>query len=148
MKRSLETLVEDPSNVRKHDQRNLDAIKGSLKRFGQQKPIVVDKDGVIIAGNGTYEAAKSLGWTELEVKVSELVGSDRTAYAIADNRTAELAEWDDDSLAETLEALRLDDDIDELVTGFSESEIDDMLERFGRALDDTTAWAGVSGLLG
>ena len=48
----IETLVFDPANARKHGEKNLAAIKSSLQRFGQQKPIVVDANGVVRAGNG------------------------------------------------------------------------------------------------
>ena len=62
---SIESLSLDPSNVRKHSRRNLDAIKASLRKFGQQKPIVVDAKCIVLAGNGTLTAAKELGWTEV-----------------------------------------------------------------------------------
>jgi hypothetical protein len=97
----------DPSNVRKHSRRNLDAIKASLRKFGQQKPIVVDAKGIILAGNGTLTAAKELGWTEIEIVRTQLEGVEATMFAIADNRTAELAEWED-SLAEVLQKLQAD----------------------------------------
>ena len=93
-------LLPDPRNARRHNARNLEAIKVSLGRFGQQKPIVVDGKGVVRAGNGTLEAAKSLGWTEVDVVKSDLSDSELTAFGIADNKTAELAEWDDEVLAE------------------------------------------------
>ena len=99
----------DPANVRKHDQKNLDAIKASLKRFGQQKPIVVDNKGIVIAGNGTLTAARALGWEQIGIVRTGLEGSEATAYAIADNRTAELAEWDVDALMQQLSALDLED---------------------------------------
>lgn len=102
----ISALVPDPANMRTHGEKNLESIKGSLKRFGQQKPIVVGKDGVVIAGNGTLAAARSLGWKVIRIVRTDLEGTDRTAFAIADNRTAELAEWSDD-LAETLGALDL-----------------------------------------
>jgi ParB-like chromosome segregation protein Spo0J len=114
----------DPANVRKHSERNLESIRASLNRFGQQKPIVVNKDGVILAGNGTYAAAKSLGWKEIQVVRTDLNGADAVAYAIADNRTAELAEWDGAALAETLAALQNDEEYDHLVTGFTDAEIE------------------------
>jgi len=129
----IETLFNDPANVRKHDQRNIDAIKASLTRFGQQKPIVVNGDGVVIAGNGTLAAAKDLGWKDISTVETELDGVDATAYAIADNRTAELAIWDDDALAQTLASLQNDDSIDELVSGFNEQEIEDLI---GKGIDD------------
>lgn len=116
----------DPSNVRAHGERNIETIKGSLSRFGQQKPIVIDRDGVVVAGNGTLEAARSLGWERIGVVYSDLVGSDRTGYAIADNRTAELAEWDTDALSSQLNALRMDEDFDLLATGFTDDDLEKM----------------------
>ena len=111
----------DPSNVRKHSRRNLDAIKASLRKFGQQKPIVVDAKGIVLAGNGTLTAAKELGWTEIQATRTELAGVEATAFAIADNRTAELAEWDD-NLDDVLKSLLgAGQDLEDL--GFSESEL-------------------------
>ena len=97
----------DPSNVRKHGRKNLDAIKASLRKFGQQKPIVVDAKGIVLAGNGTLAAAQELGWEEIEIVRTQLEGVEATMFAIADNRTAELAEWED-SLAEVLQKLQED----------------------------------------
>lgn len=128
---SIESLTLDPANARRHGKRNLEAIKGSLLRFGQQRPVVVDQNGVVVAGNGTVEAARALGWTELKAVRTALVGAERTAFAIADNRTAELAAWDDDALARALEALRCDDAIDELATGFTEEEIERIVRDLG-----------------
>jgi ParB-like chromosome segregation protein Spo0J len=105
---AIGSLVQDPSNARKHSDKNLAAIKGSLARFGQQKPIVVSKKNIIIAGNGTFEAARSLGWDKIKVVKTDLTGSDLTAFGIADNRTSELAEWDRDVLGTMLQSLRED----------------------------------------
>ena len=66
MKISIAELSLDPTNARKHSDKNLSAIAASLNKFGQRKPIVVHR-GVVLAGNGTLEAAKSLGWSEIEV---------------------------------------------------------------------------------
>lgn len=123
----IDTLMLDPANVRKHDQRNLDAIKASLTRFGQQHPIIVNGDGIVVAGNGRLMAAKSLGWTDIRIIRTELAGIDATAFAIADNRTAELADWDNDGLAQTLAALQNDEDFDHLVAGFTDTEIQKMI---------------------
>ncbi len=116
----------DPSNVRKHDRKNLDAIKASLRKFGQQKPIVVDAKGIVLAGNGTLTAAKELGWTEIEITRTTLQGVEATAFAIADNRTAELAEWDDDGLAKVLELLKVEDADLFAATGYDAEEVDKM----------------------
>jgi hypothetical protein len=91
----ISELTLDPNNARKHSDKNLEAIASSLEKFGQRKPIVVH-NGVVIAGNGTLEAAKKIGWHEISVtEVPENWDADTAkAYAIADNRTAELAEWD------------------------------------------------------
>jgi len=103
---AIADLAFDPANARRHSVKNLDAIKGSLAKFGQQKPIVVDGKGVVVAGNGTLEAARSLGWPKIAVVRTELTGADAIAFALADNRTAELAEWDAGILNETLKSLQ------------------------------------------
>ena len=124
----IDSIHLDPANVRRHPERNLAAIKASLARFGQQKPIIVDGDGIVRAGNGTLEAARALGWDKIAVVRTPLKGSEATAYAIADNRTAELAEWDDVGLAEQLRALH-SEDIDLAAVGFEAGEVDAMIER-------------------
>jgi DNA modification methylase len=101
----IDDLTPDPANARKHGERNLSSIIDSLRAFGQQKPIVVDRRGVVIAGNGTLEAAKRLGWEEIAVVRTELDPTQATAFGIADNRTAELAEWDEDVLVSLLDSL-------------------------------------------
>jgi site-specific DNA-methyltransferase (adenine-specific) len=100
----IKDLTPDPNNARQHDDKNLKAIQGSLKQFGQRKPIVITEAGVIVAGNGTVEAAKRLGWTQIEaVEVPNDWTPDQIkAFAIADNRTAELANWDKEILTTQL----------------------------------------------
>ena len=126
---NIDTLTPDPNNARRHDERNIAAIRDSLARFGQQKPLVVDKDGVVVAGSGTLESAKQLGWKKIKIVRSSLSGASRTAYAVADNRTAELATWEDEMLAQSLAEVRADEGIDELATGFSDREIEALLAR-------------------
>ena len=107
MKISITDLSLDPKNARKHSARNLEAIAASLEKFGQRKPIVVHR-GVVLAGNGTLEAAKTLGWTEIEVaEVPDDWDNDTAkAYALADNRTAVLD--DPNFQPENIEQPRLD----------------------------------------
>lgn len=102
----LSSLKRDPDNARKHNEKNLSAIKASLKEFGQQKPIVVDKDMVIVAGNGTHEGAEALGWDEIAVVKTGLSKTKAMAYAIADNRSGELAEWDKGNLQKIFDRLK------------------------------------------
>jgi hypothetical protein len=98
---NVSALSYDPDNVRQHDVANLQAIMKSLSEFGQRKPIVVSPAGVVIAGNGTLQAAKSLGWSEIAtVEVpADWTPEQAKAFAIADNRTAELASWNQEKLA-------------------------------------------------
>jgi len=101
---NISSLTPDPANARKHDGKNLNAIASSLEKFGQRKPIVVTPDSIVVAGNGTLEAAKTLGWTEIAIARTPIgwTWDQIKAFALADNRTAELAEWDDKVLADQL----------------------------------------------
>lgn len=124
----ISDISQDPANVRKHSERNLESIAASLRAFGQQKPIVVDKRGVILAGNGTYEAAKRIGWDKIKITRTDLSGTLATAYAIADNRTAELAEWDDTALAEQLRALQ-SEEFNLANVGYTDDELNQMINK-------------------
>ena len=113
----IDSLTPDPANARKHDERNIGAIADSLRLFGQRKPITVTPDSIVITGNGTVRAAKSLGWTEIVIARTPVGWTHEQirAWAIADNQTALLAEWDDKILADQL--LELD------ATGWNLEEI-------------------------
>ncbi len=114
-------LTPDPSNVRKHGARNLEAIRSSLERFGQQKPIVVDGEGMVRAGNGTLAAAIELGWESIDIVRSDLDSKALRAFAVADNRAAELAAWTDE-LGPLLAEL-VGEDIAASDLGFSDAEL-------------------------
>ena len=87
----------------------VDAVANSIKEFGFKQPIVIDKDNVIIAGHTRWEASQELGLTEVPIiRADDLTEEQIKAYRIADNKTAELAEWDLDKLE--LEMMDLDDD--------------------------------------
>jgi len=121
-----------PDNPRRGD---VDAVATSLSRFGQRKPIVVRKDdGTIIAGNHTWQAAKQLGWTEIAVA---FVGDDditAQAYALADNRTAELGDYNDNLLKELLETVGAVD-LDLLKdTGWSQDAVDELFSKIAAEL--------------
>ncbi|MDD5658064.1 MAG: ParB/Srx family N-terminal domain-containing protein [Elusimicrobia bacterium] len=100
-------LKPDPGNPRTHDDRNIEAIAASLRTFGQVKPLVVDAGtGEVVAGNGTLAAAKRLGWTHLAAVRIKMDPAGRRGLSVADNRTAELAGWDEEILAAAAEAIR------------------------------------------
>jgi site-specific DNA-methyltransferase (adenine-specific) len=114
---AIEALTPDPTNARQHDEKNLKAIEGSLTMFGQRKPIVITEAGVIVAGNGTVAAAKNLGWEKIDaVRVpSDWTADQVKAFALADNRTAELGKWDTKVLnAQLLEFVESELDIEAL----------------------------------
>jgi ParB-like chromosome segregation protein Spo0J len=117
----MDQIAPDPANARLHPEANLDAIRGSLLAFGQQKPIVIDRRGVVLAGNGLYQAARQLGWRRIAALRTDLRGPDRAGFAIADNRTAELAEWDEQALARQLAELQETLDLGAL--GFGPEEL-------------------------
>jgi len=125
----VEKLTFDPSNARKHSDANLSAIAQSLREFGQRKPIVVTADDVIVAGNGTVEAARLLGLSDVDVvRVPKDWSADQVkAFALADNRSAELAEWNPEVLSAQL--LELDEagfDVEAL--GFEQVKISEPID--------------------
>ena len=118
----------DPRNARQHPDRNLEAVADSLRRFGQRKPIVVNRRGMVVeAGNGTLQAARILlerGDTRWGYLAQVLVDDDpetATGYGLADNRTAELAEWDQQVLADLLRELEGVDALEGV--GWNEDEL-------------------------
>ncbi len=121
----IDDLIQDPANARTHDPRNIEAIAASLERFGQTKPVVLHKNGkTIIAGNGTWQAAKRLGWARIAATRTTLTSAEAIAYGIADNKTAELAAWEDDTLRNLIGGLP--EEL-QLATGFDDKEIEDLL---------------------
>lgn len=130
----VSTLVPDPENARKHSKRNMTAIKSSLARFGQVKPIVVNfatgkPPCVVIAGNATLAAAIELGWTHVAVVQVAMDALTSTAYGLADNRTAELAEWNPDVLSKLIKELH-EQDVGLLVDAWSVGEVQRHLSLF------------------
>jgi len=120
----IASLKPDPENARKHDEGSVEAIKASLEEFGQQKPIVVKQDGTVVAGNGTLAAAIELGATEIAAVLYDGTG-EIDAFALADNRSAELSRWDYQRLSGKLRELAPRFDVRKL--GWKEYELTPML---------------------
>jgi len=123
-------LHADPENVRRHPDRNIEAIMASLAKFGQQAPAVyVLRKGkkIIIKGNGLLAAAKSLGWTRLAAVRSGLAEQDAKAYAIADNRTTDLSDFDEELLAAQLAELD-EADYDLASIGYTDAEFQELFK--------------------
>jgi DNA modification methylase len=128
---TLATSVDDlellDGNPRRGD---IDAVARSLDRFGQRKPIVVRRsDRQVVAGNHTLQAARQLGWSEIAVVWVDDDEVTAKAFALADNRTAELGDYDDQLLADLLKAVG---DVDPALladSGWGEDAVAELLER-------------------
>jgi hypothetical protein len=128
---TIADLKPDKKNARRHNPRNIGMIADSIQEVGAARSIVIDEDNNILAGNGTVEAAAQAGITKMQIVDADgktiiavrrkgLTKKQKKRLAIADNRTAELAEWETDVLADFAE--------DGLLAGlFSESELESLL---------------------
>lgn len=118
-----EKLVPYARNSRTHSDEQVQQIMGSIKEFGFTNPVLVDGDGVIIAGHGRTMAAQRLGMKEVPcLRLSHLTEAQKRAYVIADNKLALNAGWNDEMLALELRNLR-DEDFDLSLTGFDDAEL-------------------------
>ncbi len=134
---SINQLQLLPGNPRRG---NIEAVAKSLDAFGQRKPIVALTDGTVIAGNHTLQAAQSLGWTEIAVVFVKDDEATAKAYALADNRTAELGDYDNQALADLISDVQLLDkelfkatgwNNDDLLQILSEIQFDDVNSSIG-----------------
>ena len=138
----IDSVRPDPRNARKHPPRNIEALKNSLKAYGQRKPIVVNKaeDNRIIAGNGLWQAAKELGWEYIAAVFVEDDPATATGYALMDNSSALLAEWDFEQLETLIQELREEDFALEL-TGFDVGDLDFVGAEVVEEDEEFVAWA-------
>ena len=106
--RRIDELKPDPANPRRHSKKQIRQIANSIEAFGFIVPILIDRDGNVIAGHGRLLAAKELGWSEVPtLRLDHLTPAQVRAFRIADNRLTEIAVWDDRLLAEQLRELSL-----------------------------------------
>jgi DNA modification methylase len=118
----------DPDNARLHPDENIECIMKSLTTFGQDQPLVVQKQGMIVRkGNGRLLAARRLGWEWIAALVVDENDVMAAARAIADNRAAELAAWDEGKLRQLLQSIREAEQVNLDVTGFSNADIEQLL---------------------
>lgn len=129
------SLVINPANPR-HNDDAVDAVARSIQSFGFNNPIITDGDLHIAAGHTRLKAAKKLGFETVPViRVPGLVGSQFTGYAIADNKTGEIAEWDHDLLGKVIAELNLDPEFDLSALGFDDKELTELLDSEFSQLD-------------
>ena len=117
----IDKIIPYINNPRKN--LNVDKVASSIKEFGFQQPIVVDKTNTIVVGHTRYEAAKKLGITKVPVQIADLSDTQAKAYRIADNRLNQDASWDTKLLnIEFNDLLSKDYNLDSL--GFTTDELD------------------------
>lgn len=140
----IEGITPDPANDLTHGDGDIEFTAKSLQRSGQQKRIVLNPEGTVtIAGAGALLAAKRLGWTHIAVDPTDLQDpDDQRAYAVADNQTGRLAEWDPANLhphlVELQERLKLDP-----VKDFGFGAADPAILEGHRVTDPLGEWAGM-----
>lgn len=142
----LAKLKPDPNNARTHPDRNIKAIKDSLCLYGQVKPVVVQKKtNIVVAGNGTLQCAKEMGWSQIAATFVDLSHIEAAGYGLADNRSAELAKWDFEVVAK-LDKLLLESKFNQMV-GWSQDELDVLraADWTPPALDDGDAFESEGG---
>jgi ParB-like chromosome segregation protein Spo0J len=128
--RRPDELKPDAANPRRHTKKQIRKIAASIKAFGFNVPMLIDRDGNVIAGHGRLLAAKELGWSEVPTLcLAHLTSAQARAFMIADNRLAEIASWNDRLLAQQLKDLSLLGlDFSLELTGFEMPEIDLRIE--------------------
>jgi DNA methylase/ParB-like nuclease domain len=128
--RPITQLKVDPSNPRVHSPAQVEQLARSIRVFGFNVPVLVDRKLRVIAGHGRILACRELGWDEVPtICLEHLSEAQSRAFMIADNRLTEIAAWDERVLAQHFKALSLVDlDFDLETTGFSMAEIDLLIE--------------------
>lgn len=126
-------------NPRRHPERQLHHLVKNLKEFGFLVPLLIDGDGLVLAGHARVEAARRLGWEEVPaIRIDHLSEVQKKAFMVADNRLAELATWDRAQLKTVILDLTTEvPDFDVEITGFVTSEVDILLEGSPVPIDGT-----------
>lgn len=120
--RKISELIPYENNPRRNESA-VDAVAASIKEFGFKVPIILDRNDVIVAGHTRLKAAKKLGMNSVPCIVADdLTEEQIKAFRLADNKTAELAEWDFDMLSVELSDLA---DVDMSEFGFDMSEFEE-----------------------
>ena len=131
---SPERLTPNPRNARTHSKKQIRQIADSIQTYGFTVPLLIDGNGLIIAGHGRLEAAKLLGLSKVPVIVVDgLSEAKKRALLLADNKIAENAGWNREILAVELPELTellIEEELDISITGFEPVEIDQILTDF------------------
>jgi DNA modification methylase len=124
---AIEKLIPYAKNSRTHSDAQVAQVSGSIKEFGFTNPVLIDQDGVIIAGHGRVLAARKLGMIDVPcIRLTHLSDAQKRAYVIADNKLALNAGWDDDLLSIELKDLQ-EIGFDLGLTGFTDDELNKLM---------------------
>ena len=137
---ATDSLVPYARNAKKHDPSQVGSIAASIKEFGFNNPVLIDKDNGIIAGHGRVLAAQKLGLESVPcLRLSHLTDNQKRAYILADNRLAEMGGgWDAAMLHLEMDEVNFDS-----LGGFSLSDLGGLetIAEGGRALDPSAFFA-------
>lgn len=135
---AVEALKVNPRNARRHPRQQIHKLAYVIRELGVFVPILIDEERNILAGHGRLMAARSIGMTEVPtLAVSGLTDAEKRAFAIADNRVAEKAQWDYEILCPELQELVVLIDVE--LTGFDTGQVDIMLDDKSLHPDDEPA---------
>lgn len=123
-RRNVAEILDNPHNARTHSHHQIEELAASIRQWGWTIPVLVDDDGVLIAGHGRVAAARHLGIESVPVMVaSGWTDEQKRAYVIADNQLAQNAGWDRAVLTTELSALATSD-FDLSLLGFNPAQLD------------------------
>ncbi len=120
-------------NNPRNNAETVDKLMRSIKEFGFNTPIVVNSDGVVITGHARLKACRKLGYKEVPCVVVDLTDEQAKKYRIADNKIAELSEWDEQQLYKELQEIGSAIDLEDI--GFSDDEIQSVLGAMSAELE-------------
>jgi len=130
-------LKPHPKNPRQHPDSAIAKLTRSIQEFGWTNPVLVSKDGFVLAGHARLKAAENAGITEVPVIQLDLEGAKADAYLIADNKTQDLTDWDLPLLKDLLQELDTGE-FDIEITGFASKEIADLINQLHQPEDGLT----------
>lgn len=132
-------IIPYPGNAKRHSPEQIRRLRSSLREFGFVRPLLIDGAGNLLAGHGTLEAAVAEGMDQVPCVLAEgLTEAQRRAYILADNRLAELADWDLGQVDLELRALT-DLGLDLDLTGFDMEDLAPSLPEDGAVPEDPSA---------
>lgn len=141
----ISLLKEAENNVRLHNERQLVELQKSVRTFGQVRPIVVDDDYNIIAGNGLYKAMLTMGETEADILIMENISEvNKRKLMLADNKIFELGSTDSDNIIKIIEEIKFDFDGDLEIPGFDEGILELLIGRSDEIQEQISDYGTVS----